>query len=240
MAWSLGRPSAGWLVGGSHPRRLSGSRRWLVTLTCLYPNLPVLITGACSCAGSAREKPALRVSSKRVEAVPVPRASLLVIGPDLAFHSGEDLSLEPVRRLSVRPDVPVTVGGGAVGASRDEPGVLVAGVVDHQIEHHPDTQFVGVAEQPREVPETAEPGTDAVVVGDVIAAVPARRGVDRVEPGRRHTQPLQVVQSSREPDQIADTIRVGVLEQPNVHGIDQRAAIPSLRHRRGVCTSAEE
>jgi hypothetical protein len=66
------------------------------------------------------------------------------------------------------------------------------------------------------VPEAAEPGVDAVVVSDVVPAVPSRRRVDRVEPDRRHAEPRQIVQPSRHPSEVADAVTVGVLEEPNV------------------------
>ena len=46
-------------------------------------------------------------------------------------------------------------------------------------------------------PRVPEPRVDAVVVGDVVAVVPAGRGMDRVEPQAGHAEARQVVQPAR-------------------------------------------
>jgi hypothetical protein len=56
--------------------------------------------------------------------------------------------------------------------------VLVAGVVEHEVEHDPDTALVGLVEQLREIAQRAETRVDAVVVDDVVAAITTWRRVE--------------------------------------------------------------
>jgi NAD(P)-dependent dehydrogenase (short-subunit alcohol dehydrogenase family) len=51
----------------------------------------------------------------------------------------------------------------------------------------------------------------AVVVTDVVAVVPQRAGVDRVQPQAADTQPGQIVQPADQALQVADPVAVGVL-----------------------------
>jgi hypothetical protein len=60
--------------------------------------------------------------------------------------------------------------------------VLVGGVVDDQVDHQPDAAVLVLVDQLDEVAEGPQPRVHAVVVGRVVAVVPARGGVDRVEP----------------------------------------------------------
>ena len=56
-------------------------------------------------------------------------------------------------------------------SGRLEPRVLVRGVVDDQVDDHPDAPVAGLVQQLDEVAERAEPRVDAVEVGDVVAVV---------------------------------------------------------------------
>ena len=86
--------------------------------------------------------------------------------------------------------------------------VLVGGVVHHQVEQHPDAPLPRLQHEFREVTEGAEPRMDAVVVGDVVAVVPQRRRVDRVQPDAGDAEPGQVVQPADQPAEVSAAVPV--------------------------------
>src|ERR1700722_9073229 len=69
-----------------------------------------------------------------------------------------------------------------------------------------------------------------VIVADFVVAVPARRGMDGIQPEAVDAEPGQVVQSAREPGKITDTVAVGVLERLDVQAVDDCLLIPALGH----------
>ena len=108
----------------------------------------------------------------------------------------------------------------ALGLSRlclrlDEPGVLVAGVVDDQVGDDPDAPGVGLVEQPPEVVDGAALGMHRVEVADVVAAVAEGRRVEREQPEAVDPQPLEVVELGDEPGDVPDAVVVAVEEPPD-------------------------
>jgi hypothetical protein len=88
-----------------------------------------------------------------------------------------------VLAASVAEQVPGALGGARAGGQRLlEPGVLVGGVVGHQVHDHPQPEPLGLGEQVVGVGQRAEARVDVAVVGHVVAGVGHRRHVER----RRH------------------------------------------------------
>ena len=71
-----------------------------------------------------------------------------------------------------------------------EPGVLVARVVHHEVEDHPEAPRVRLADQPVEVVLRPEQRIDRRVVADVVADIAARARVDRRQPDGVDAQPV--------------------------------------------------
>jgi len=71
-----------------------------------------------------------------------------------------------------------------------------------------------------EVGERAVDRIDVVVVGDVVAEVRARRGIDRRQPDRVGTELLDVVEPRGDAGQVADAIAVRVLEGARIDLVD--------------------
>ncbi len=166
-----------------------------------------------------------------VEAVEVPAPGFVVEGPRLTLLAREDDALTAIGRLGVAPHVPVAKRRVGVTARGSKPGVLIGGVVHHKVEKQPDTAFAGLDGQLGEVAERSQPGIDAVVVADVIAVVALRRGVDRIEPQAGDPQPREVVQTTRQPRQVATPVTVGVLEQVDLDAVDNCFLVPAFgRH----------
>ena len=107
------------------------------------------------------------------------------------------------------PAVPVVVRVARV-LRGDEPGMPVAGVVDHQVHDHLDAALVRLGQQVLEVGHAAVLRVDAVVIGDVVAVV-AGRGVDRHQPDAADAERLQVVELGGDAVEVADAVAVGVV-----------------------------
>ena len=163
----------------------------------------------------------------RVEAVPEVGAGHGVPGPVGGLEVAEDDPGfgEPIG--GVAPDVEVSgraARGGPAGPL--EPGVLVGGVGQHQLGDDPQAPPVGLAQKELEVPEGPVGAVDPPVVGDVVAVVTQRGGIEREEPQGRHPQVLEVVQPGDEPPEVADPVAVGVLERPDVDLVDDGVLVP--------------
>ena len=67
---------------------------------------------------------------------------------------------------------------------------------------------------------------DRPVVGDVVAVVAQRRGVERQQPEGRDAQVVQVVELRDEAPEVADAVVVAVAERPHVELVDDGVAVP--------------
>ena len=129
------------------------------------------------------------------------------------------------------PDVEeLPVGAVGVGAGPTEPLVLVGAVVHHQIHHDGDAPLLALGDELVHVRHGAEPGVDAVIVGDIIALIGQGGAVDGGEPHDLHPQLLQVVQLGDDAPQIADAVAVGVAEALGVDLIGGFAVPPFSFH----------
>jgi len=79
-----------------------------------------------------------------------------------------------------------------------KPRVLVGGVVGNQVHQHFEPHLVGARDQLVEVGERPVLRVDVAVVGDVIALVLLRRGIEGREPYSVGAQPFDVVQAGRD------------------------------------------
>jgi len=104
--------------------------------------------------------------------------------------------------------------------------VLVGGVVGHEVDQHPQPAGVRRGQQPVEVGEGAEHRVDHAMIGDVVAEVDHRRGVERRQPDRIHSEVDQVVQPAGDPGQVPDPVAAGVGEAPRIDLIDHRRPPP--------------
>src|SRR6185312_16833766 len=98
-----------------------------------------------------------------------------------------------VLRVRIAPDVEVALRAARRReAGALEPGVLIRGVIDHQLGDDLEAPLVGLAEEELEVLQRSVGGMYARVVGDVVAVVAPRRGVERQKPEGRHPKLPQV------------------------------------------------
>ena len=159
------------------------------------------------------------------EVVQVELAGRLVPLP----HGGAEAGNPVVRRdrvavlveaLRVAPDVVVAVGVVLGGACLLEPFVLIGGVVDDEVHHELDAVLVRGFEQLVEVFHGAELGHDGTVVGDVVAVVVVRGGVDGGEPQHLNAQVGEVRNLLGDTGQVADAVAVGIIEGAGVNLVD--------------------
>ena len=86
--------------------------------------------------------------------------------------------------------------------------MLVGGVVDHEVDDHPDAALAGGADELDEVAQRAEPRVDAVVVGDVVAVVAIGGRVERHQPEAGDAETGEVVDAPGQPGEVAHAVAV--------------------------------
>ena len=111
-------------------------------------------------------------------------------------------------------------------ARRLEPGMLIAGVIDDQLDHHLHVALVRRVEKRLEVVQGSVGRVDVDVVGDVVAVVAQRRGKERQEPDAGDAEVLQVVEPRQQSREIADAVAVRVGKGANVEFVDDRILVP--------------
>ena len=107
-----------------------------------------------------------------------------------------------------------------------EPGVLVAGVVDDELDHDLHAALVGGVEDLLEIVQGAVAGIDVDVVGDVVAVVAQGRGEEREQPEAGDAEVLEVVELGEQAGEVADAVCVGVHEGADVELVDDRVFVP--------------
>jgi hypothetical protein len=172
------------------------------------------------------------------ERVQVPLRGALVPRPRRAglLPRGQPIVGRHAVAPPVTPDVPVAPRRAAARARLREPRVAVGGVVGHPVDDHAQAARARLGDELVEVGERAEARVDVGVVGDVVAEVGHRRGVERRQPdapdakGRRG--PGEVVEPSGDAAQVAHPVAVGVAEAAGVDLVDRIAAPPGERGMR--------
>ena len=77
-----------------------------------------------------------------------------------------------------------------------------------------------------QVRQRAVVGMHAAIVGDVVAVVAPRRGIERQQPDRVDAELGDVVELGDQPGEIADAVVVGVEERLDVQLVDDRVLVP--------------
>jgi len=148
-------------------------------------------------------------------------------GPVGRFGVGENDTGFGILGIRVAPDIVIPPGRAAPGASRGlEPGMLVAGVVDHQFGDDTDSPFVGLTHEQLEILEGPIARMNAVVIGDVVAVVLERRRIEGQQPDRGDSQVFQVIELAHEPLEIPDAVAAAVQESLHRQFVDDGVFIP--------------
>ena len=160
------------------------------------------------------------------EAVPVVLAAHGVVRPVRDLGVDEDDPRVAVGLVRVRPDVAVAVGPVPVLARLLEPGMVGGRVVHDQVDDHAHPALVRGLDEGAKVLDRAVVGVDPVEVGDVVAAVAERRGVERQQPDAVDPEPLQVVELLLQAAEVARAVVVAVEERARVDLVEDRRLEP--------------
>ena len=134
-----------------------------------------------------------------------------------------------VRRAAVAAgaeEVAPAIRVARVGECVAEPLVLLRGVIGDDVHEHPQAEHVGVCEERVEVGERPEARVDVRVVGDVVAVVGTRRGVERRQPDRVDAEIPQIAEPRTDSGEVAEAVAVGVGEAADVDLVEDGVAPP--------------
>ncbi len=119
----------------------------------------------------------------REEAVPIVGTRFGIPGPVRFLRVAEDDPRSGITLVGVAPDIPVARIRARPAAPRTfEPGMLVRGMIDHQLRDHPQLAALGFLHELPELVHGAEVGIDAAVIRDVVTVVTPRRWIEREQP----------------------------------------------------------
>ena len=162
-----------------------------------------------------------------VEAMPVIGLGDRVPGPVRLLGVEEDDARLGKLLVRVAPDVEVAGGRSRLRAPRLlEPGVLVGGMVDDEFGDDAQAAAVGFRDESLEIPHRSVARIDRAVVGDVVAVVAQRRGVERQHPDGGDAEVLDMVEALHEAGEVADAVVVGILEGLDVELVDDGVLVP--------------
>ena len=89
---------------------------------------------------------------------------------------------------------------------------------------------MGLRQQIVEIGERAEARIDVAIIGDVIAEIGHRRGVDGRDPDRVDAEARQIVEPPLDPLEVADAVAVRVLKGARVDLVDHARLPPERGH----------
>ena len=104
--------------------------------------------------------------------------------------------------------------------------MLVRGVVDDELGDDPHAALVRFLDQPLDILQIAIGRIDRPIVGDVVAIVAQRRGIEGQKPDRRDAQLLDIVETRKKACEIADPVAIGVDEGLDMQLVDDRVLVP--------------
>ena len=161
------------------------------------------------------------------EAVPVVLLRHRIPRPVRGLGVGEDDARALVLLVAVAPHVVVALARALRRAPRRlEPGVLVGGVVDHELGDHLEPAAMRLGHEGAEVLARPVVRMHVAVIGDVVAVVLERRRIERQQPHRVDAELLDVVELGGEAGEVADAVAVRVEERLDVQLVDDRVLVP--------------
>jgi len=170
----------------------------------------------------------VEVGLKVVEAMEVVLARDLIVAPGRLLHAREHHALVVVFRQLLRPEIVVAILGFGALARILEPGMLIGGVVDDQIDQDAHAELMRLMREIDEVTQRAVGGIHLVVIADVVAVVAARGLLERVQPDARGAQPRDIVEAAHQALEVPDTVTVRVEKRRNVETVDDGVLVPEV------------
>src|SRR5262249_1149620 len=139
----------------------------------------------------------------------------LLVTPGGFLHARKDHPAIGVRRLFLRPYIPVAKLRVRILARLFEPGMLVRRMVHHQIDEHTDATLLGGVRELDKVTDRAVAWIDTVIVGYVISIIAVRRDLKRHQPDRCNSESMEIVQPAHQASKVTYAVPVGVHEGSN-------------------------
>ena len=167
----------------------------------------------------------------------------IIFAPDLVILPGFPLkaAVPVIGQLAVLPAGPpdIIIGVRLLPAAAFlEPGMLVAGVVHHQVHDNLHAPVMGTLQNLLKSLHAAVFRGNIHIVGDVIPAVRAGRGVQRGKPDAVHPQRFQVVQLLINAPEVSHAVAVAVIEAPGPDLVENQVLVPPrmfhIRHLRAI------
>ncbi len=169
----------------------------------------------------------VEVGLVRIEPVPEIGLGDRVPGPVRGLGVEKDDARAGIFLVGVAPHIIIAPHGAGFGRARPlEPGVLVGGVVDHELGDDADATGVRRRHEAAEVAHGAVGGIDRGVVGDVVAVVAQRRGVERQQPDGGDAELVQIIELLHQAGEIPDPVIVGIEERLDVQLVDDGVLVP--------------
>ena len=109
-----------------------------------------------------------------------------------------------------------------------ETRVLVRGVVDHQVDDHPDSALLGRMREFDELTECSVARIDLVVVRNVVAIIATGRGLEGHQPDGGHSKSMKIVEPPHEPGEVPHSVAIGVHVGGYRKAIDDRVLVPKI------------
>src|SRR5207249_7553237 len=106
--------------------------------------------------------------------------------------------------------------------------MLVRGVVHYQIDQNTNATLFCAVGKFDEIAERTIPRIDIVIVGDVVAIVPARRSLKRHQPNRGHAQSMQIIEAAHQSLEIAGPVAVSVHVSSDRQAVDHGVLVPKI------------
>ena len=168
----------------------------------------------------------IRLLGKESVIIILPRRGVVLPGAAAEFR--QPVARRPAVRRRIAPDVPVALWIVARTPAFDEPGMLIGGMVGHEIEDDSEPSGMRGVCQRLEVGHRAEQRIDPCVIGDVITEIGHRRGKDRRQPNRVNAERLQIGQPPDDPPEIADPVGIGVLKRARIDLVENAVPPPQF------------
>ncbi len=156
-----------------------------------------------------------------IEAMPKIGFGDRIPGPVRGFKIAKDDAGVAILVGRVAPHVEIAPDRAGLGGARFlKPPVLVGGVIEYQLGDDAQAAAMRLAQHQLEIAQRAVLRMHGVVVGDVIAVITQRRGIEGQQPERGHAQALQVVELLQKSLQITHAVIITVAEALDVQFID--------------------
>ena len=106
--------------------------------------------------------------------------------------------------------------------------MLVGSVIDNEVDDYADAALLAAMGELDKIAERAVARIDAVVIGDVVAVILARRRLKRHQPDRADAKTVQIVKPAQQSLEIADAVSIGIHIGADGKTIEDAILVPEI------------